>query len=275
MTEPDPLPDQDQVEAFRRDGVVLLLGILTPGEVGGLRSAVDQVLEHPGPLAIRLTDEDDEGFFIEDFRRWQDVPDIGSVARSSRLPEAVAALTGSSTVRLHHDHVLVREGGTPARTPWHQDQPYYDVDGTMTASCWLPVDPVSAGECLQVVAGTHTGPWLMPRTFRGGEARWFPEGTLAEMPDVDADPGSFDIRNFAMEPGDALCFNFLSVHAAPGAPPGRQRRVVSLRYVGDDVVRAVRPWRTSPPFPELDGVVATGQPLDHPACPVVWPAAPG
>lgn len=38
------------------------------------------------------------------------------------------------------------------------------------------------------------GPWLMPRTFLRGEARWFPEGSLAEQPDIDADRGAFDIR---------------------------------------------------------------------------------
>jgi hypothetical protein len=46
--------------------------------------------------------------------------------------------------------------------------------------------------------------------------------------------------------------------------------VLSLRYVGDDVVHAPRPWRTSPPFTELAGALVTGRPLDHPAFPVVW-----
>ena len=27
---------------------------------------------------------------------------------------------GSQTVRLHHDHLLVKEPGTTLRTPWHQ-----------------------------------------------------------------------------------------------------------------------------------------------------------
>ena len=48
--------------------------------------------------------------------------------------------------------------------------------------------------------GTHRGPWLMPRTFLKKEARWFPEGSLAELPDIDADPAGFDIRRSACGP---------------------------------------------------------------------------
>jgi hypothetical protein len=33
---------------------------------------------------------------------------------------------------------------------------------------------------------------------------------------------------------------------------------------------APRPHRTSPPFEELDGVLAPGAPLDHPLFPVLW-----
>ena len=40
---------------------------------------------------------------------------------------------------------------------------------------------------------------------------------------------------------------------------------------GDDVRWAPRPHRTSPPFDELDGVLAAGARLDHELFPVVWP----
>ena len=28
------------------------------------------------------------------------------------------------------------------RTPWHQDQPYYNISGQQNCSFWIPVDPV-------------------------------------------------------------------------------------------------------------------------------------
>jgi hypothetical protein len=45
-----------------------------------------------------------------------------------------------------------------------------------------PVDPVSRAATLELAAGSHLGPWLMPRTFMDDEAQWFPEGALAELP---------------------------------------------------------------------------------------------
>ena len=118
-------------------------------------------------------------------------------------------------------------------------------------SAWIAVDPVPEGGSLELLAGSHRGPWLMPRTFLTKEARWFPEGSLAELPDIDADPGAFDIRRFALQPGDAIFFDFLTVHGAPGFPFRSRRRVLSLRYLAADIRHAPRPWRTSPPFDGL------------------------
>jgi ectoine hydroxylase-related dioxygenase (phytanoyl-CoA dioxygenase family) len=138
-------------------------------------------------------------------------------------------------------------------------------------SAWIPVDPVPEEGCLELVAGTHDGPWLMPRTFLDGEARWFPEGSLAELPDIEADRGAYDIRRFELAPGDAIFFDFLTVHGAPGfLYPGR-RRVLSLRYLSAGAMFAPRAWRTSPPFEGLDRELADGAELDHPLFPVMWP----
>ena len=97
----------------------------------------------------------------------------------------VAELTGAAQVRLYHDHVLVKEAGTRQITPWHQDQPYYNVDGRQAVSMWLPVDPVPRKSTLEFVGGSHNGQWYVPRTFLDREAKWFPDGSLAELPPVD------------------------------------------------------------------------------------------
>ena len=110
----------------------------------------------------------------------------------------------------------------------------------------------------------------MPRTFLTGQAKWFPEGTLGELPDIEADRGSFDLRRYEMEPGDAIFFDFLTVHGAPGFPFDGRRRVLSLRYLSDRVRHAPRSWPTSPAFPGLDAELAPGAPMDHPLFPVVW-----
>lgn len=265
------LVTEADVAAYRRDGVVCVRGVLDAEEVEHAREAIEEALASPGPLAQDASGADDPGRFFEDFRRWQDIPAVETLATRSRVPALAASLMGANVVRFYHDHVLVKEGGTVQRTPWHQDQPYYNVDGR-GVSAWIPVDPVPVAGSLQVVAGTHHGPWYLPRTFLLKEAKWFPEGSLSEIPDVDADPHAFDVQQFEMEPGDAVLFDFLAVHGAPGFPfPGR-RRVLSLRYLSTGARHSPRPWRTSPPFEDLEDRLPAGAEMDDPLFPVVWRA---
>lgn len=63
-----------------------------------------------------------------------------------------------------------------------------------------------------------------------------------------------DIREFAMEPGDAVAFNYMTLHGARGNTSTTRRRAFSLRLVGDDARYVERPGRTSPPFPGHDMV---------------------
>ena len=186
---------------------------------------------------------------------------------------AIAAeLMGSRTVRLYHDHVLVKEPGTRQRTPWHQDQPYYNVDGRQNASMWLPVDPVPRASTLELVAGSHRGEWYMPRTFLDDQAKWFPDGTLAELPDIDGRPDDFTILGWELEPGDAVFFHMLTLHAAGGVPGPHRRGCCRCASSATTSSTRPRPWTTSPPFPGLADELPAGAPMDHPLFPVLWSA---
>ena len=214
---------------------------------------------------------DDPGRFVEDFCTWQDNPAYRAVLLQSALPRVAAQLMRSREVRLYHDHLLVKEAGTRQPTPWHQDQPYYNVSGRQNVSFWIPVDPVPLASTLRFVAGSHAGTWYMPRTFRDREARWFADGSLQELPDIEGDTQHFRQLAWALEPGDALAFHMLTLHASSGTGPGQRRRVFSARYLGDDSRHAMRRWRTSPPFPGLAERLADGAPMDDALFPLVWP----
>jgi len=95
---------------------------------------------------------------------------------------------------------------------------------------------------------------------------------LSELPRIDGNP-EFDILGWALEPGDAVFFHMLTLHSAGGVSGTNRRRVLSVRFLGDDMVHAVRPWTTSPPFPGLTDELLDGAPLDHPLFPVLWEAA--
>ena len=246
-------------ETFNRDGAVALRGILTSAEIATLRAGVDSDLASPSALAIR------EGSFFEDFCNWSRIEEFEQVIRGSELAAIAAELMQSREVRLFHDHVLVKEAGSTELTPWHQDQPYYCVDGVQNVSFWIPLDPVSEANTLQFARGSHaSGAWYMPRSFVANTAMVFEEGALAEVPQVAAD----EVIGWALEPGDAVAFHMLTLHRAAGSPT--RRRAFSLRLLGDDARFAPRPHRTSPPFAGLADALESGARMAHPLFPVLW-----
>ena len=256
------------VDAFRRDGAVRVRGAFSEDEVALVASGIDRNLAEPSERALVASRPDDPGRFFEDFCGWQRISEYEQFIRESPAAEIAGELMGSQQVRLFHDHVLVKEPATRQPTPWHQDQPYYNVDGRQACSLWMPVDPVDCESTLGFVAGSHLGPWLMPRTFMDSEAKWFPEGSLEELPDVEGDREAFEILAWELEPGDAVYFHMLTLHAAGGAT--RRRRALSVRFLGDDVTHAPRPWKTSPEFPGLAEELPAGAPMEHPLFPVIW-----
>ena len=259
------------VEAFERDGAVCLRAQLSPEQIELLRAGIDENLANLSPRAKVASARDDPGYFVEDFCNWQDNASYRQVIFDTGLASTAAQLMRSRTVRLYHDHMLTKEPGTRQRTPWHQDQPYYNIEGRQNVSMWIPVDPVSRESTLELVAGSHKGPWLMPRTFLDSQARWFPEGSLADLPNIDADRSAHRILGWALEPGDIVCFQMLTLHASAGVGATSRRRVFSVRFLGDDIRHAPRRWRTSPEFPGLIDELPAGAPMEHPLFPLLWP----
>jgi ectoine hydroxylase-related dioxygenase (phytanoyl-CoA dioxygenase family) len=245
------LLDNETISNFQRDGAVVLRGVLSTMQLMQLELGVEENLASLSPLAITASESDDPGRFVEDFCTWQSNDHYEQILKASALPWIARDLMQSQTVRLYHDHLLVKESGTRAITPWHQDQPYYNVSGRQNVSFWIPVDPVPQESTLRLIAGSHEGAWYMPRTFRQLQAKWFPEGSLQELPDIEGQPDKLKQLAWALEPGDCVAFHMLTLHATRGTPTGRRRRVFSARYLGDDARHAVRPWRTSPPFEGL------------------------
>src|SRR5258708_14499577 len=165
------IPDE-MADAYARDGVAVVRAVLDPAELASAALAIDIVLANPGPMAKVASTPDDPGSFTEDFCRWREIPEIERLARYSSAPRVAAALMATPLVRFYHDHELVKEGGTRQRTPWHQDQPYYNVDGR-GVSAWIPVDPVPEAGCLELLAGPPPRPPLMPRPFPEEDTHWF------------------------------------------------------------------------------------------------------
>lgn len=261
-----PFINQTHIDAFQRDGVTLIKGLFAD-HVATLRAGVERNLSAPGPYAAENLHKHEKGRFFDDYCNWQNIPEFQDVIAHSPAAEVAAALMHSRSVQLFHDHVLIKEPGTSKPTPWHTDGPYYFVDGSQTLSFWVPLDPVHDAS-LRCVAGSHR--WAKPvlPTRWLAETSFYPnEDDYMPVPDPDAE--DLDIREWPMEPGDAVAFNFNILHGARGNETTQRRRAFSLRLVGDDARYVKRPGPTSPPFPGHD--MTQGQRLREDWFPVIWP----
>jgi len=255
----------DQIAAFQRDGAVVLRGIFTDW-VDVMAAGIARNVDEPGPYASENAVT--EGRFFDDYCNWSRIPEFEQAVRKSPAAQLAAIAMQSKTAQFFHDHVLVKEAGTPKPTPWHQDGPYYFVTGKQTVSMWISLDPVREAS-LRFIAGSHhwTKPvrpvsWADDSDFYDAKQDWI------EVPDPDTDDGDHTVLEWPMDPGDVVLFDFRTVHGARGNMSGNTRRALSLRWVGDDARYIERPGRTSPPFPGHD--MTEGQILRQDWFPVIW-----
>ena len=263
------------VETYERDGVVCLRGVFDRHWIDLLAEGVEKDIRAPGPLHTLQQTAAEPGFFLTDFCMAQRFAEFREFLFESPVAEIAARIMRSRRINFFYDAIWVKERGTPKRTRWHQDQPYYPIDGTQMCGCWTPLDPVSRNVCLELVRGSHRWQrWFQPELTRTGRDLYAPDSPYERMPDIQADRGAYDIVAFDMEPGDCIVFHGLTVHGSPGnASLEHRRRALSTIWLGDDTVFAARPGPVRPLF-EGHGLVP-GDPLDCEYFPRVWPRAAG
>jgi len=262
--------DDEACAAYAQLGAVCLRGAFTDW-IETLRAGIERNHDEPGPYFSENTVEDDAGRFWDDYCNWQRIREFRDFITESNAAELAARIMRSSTAQFFHDHVLVKEPNTPKPTPWHQDAPYYFADGQQTVSFWLPLDPVSKAETLRMVAGSHRWPKLVLPVKWLDDAEFYSEQNdqYMSLPDLDH-PGSGEtILEWEMLPGDAILFDFRTVHGAHGNFKDQQRRAFSMRWIGDDGHYTERQGPTSPPYPGHDMV--DGQRLREDWFPILWP----
>jgi ectoine hydroxylase-related dioxygenase (phytanoyl-CoA dioxygenase family) len=260
-----PLITQDHIDAYQRDGAVLVKGLFAD-HVDKIRAGIEKNMSEPGPYAAENLQAGEGGRFFDDYCNWNRISEFEEVIRTSPAAAVAADLMGSNEVQVFHDHVLVKEPGTTKPTPWHQDGPYYFVGGMQNVSFWSPMDAVT-NATLRCVAGSHR--WekpVLPTRWLKQDNFYADDGTYMAVPDPDAE--GMTVLEWEMEPGDAVAFNYGTLHGARGNTANARRRAFSLRLVGDDARVVDRPGPTSPPFPGHD--MKTGERLREDWFPTIF-----
>jgi ectoine hydroxylase-related dioxygenase (phytanoyl-CoA dioxygenase family) len=240
--------DASTIEAFKRDGACVIRGAFAAW-VKVLSAGIARNMAEPSVDVKIYTGTGGAGRFFGDYCNWARISEYRDFIFNSSAASIGRQLMGSKQVRLFHEHVLVKEASADVATPWHQDQPYYCVDGDQTVSLWIPLDDVPRERTLEFVGGSHKwGKYFRPERFNKTPLN--ENDGLEPVPDINGNRDRYDVLGWSLKPGDAVAFNYKTLHGAPAnnsASTGR--RAFSLRLLGDDVRFARREGVvTSPPF---------------------------
>ena len=241
--------NKSHILKYHRDGAIFIPNLFRDW-IEIIKEGIDFNINNPGIYAAENTKNNESGRFFDDYCNWQRISEFKRVIYESHASSVAAKLMGSKKVQFFHDHVLYKSSGTDTPTPWHQDGPYYFVKGAMTVSFWIPIDPVPINSSLRIIKGSHNwGKEVMPIKWLSGDNFYNDNSKYAPIPDPDKDPAKYSTLEWEMKPGDAIAFHFNAVHGARGNPTNDKRRVLSLRFIGDDAKFIQRQGKTSPPFP--------------------------
>ena len=235
----------DEIATYHRDGVVLLPGMFDGGWIALLKRGLVANCDDPTDRS-RVWDRDAAGrTMFYDSQAWQRIEEYRRFIFGSPAAAIAGRLMGSARINFYFDAVFVRSPGSQFATPWHQDEPYWSVEGYDTCTIWMPLVPVKRENALAYVPGSHR---LDSVFYQYNFGNLNPDGKtgidqvdfsgVAELafPDINADPKGFGVVSWDMQPGDCVAFNSRIMHGGSGKlDDDCELRVFTTKWLGDDV----------------------------------------
>lgn len=274
------------IDEFRNDGATVLRGVVDLDLLSHLGDAIDEMMDKGERGHDRNSGE---GRFFGDVYTSVFDPTFKAFVDECGLAPIAGDLMGANRVRFFYDQLLVKEPGTSARTPWHQDRSYWPVTGEQILTTWIPIDAAGPDNgVVTYVRGSHKWDRFFPaQSFgspRSGAADdSLPEGVYDDpdaperntLRDVHRHPEHYSFASWEVEPGDIIVHHPMTVHGAAGnQSTGRRRRAIALRWLGEEAYwddsrpHAFKRYKDDErfPYPKLD----QGDRMEDDAYPLMW-----
>ena len=301
-------------QTYAEDGVVLLKQIYPPDWVAFLRAQLNDVFSRYDERQQRsqgiVTGQSDEGAFADMVQALSQARDASprplelavegdtgaplsgrsivetdashwhAGMRQHNLNGPIAAiahdLTGSREIVFYSDQLFHKGAGSRVKTPWHQDKPYFLVDGGDVAVCWVPVDRVRRDNgAMGYVRGSHRwGKLFKPSDF-ATETGTFAESNGISHEGLDTLQheriNSEEVSYFDADPGDVIIHHWATLHGSTGnTSSASPRSAASIRLALDGCYFFQRPSSPEPFRHTL--TLESGDPLtDAARFPQIWP----
>lgn len=263
----------DPARTYAEDGVVCIRGAFDTHWLNLAERAIEDARAKPGPMYLDYSKDTKPGSYCTDFWVWPEIPSMRDFVFDSPMARLAGEVMAVDSVMLVTDNWLVREAAAVNRAPWHQDGPYFDLDGKWCV-LWMGLEPVGAGEGVVFLKGSHRwGRKFMPESFTGSGAKGDLVPPYERTPDFGKELDKHEVLAFALDPGDCLIFDAWTVHGAPNPiPPKRTVRRFTMRLAeGNAVYRRRGPWtRDMTDHLEAKHGLREGGPYCCDLLPILW-----
>lgn len=232
MTNKYPI-SEEQVRFYEENGYIQLLNVLDVAELAQIRAALDEIasIQLDRSHDVSRGNKEYEQIFVQRVNLWQVHPGIREYVFNHKLAEIARRLSRAHTIRLWHDHALIKMPGNSKPSHWHQDLPYWPMEESGSLSCWMALDDVSeANGCMAFVPGSHLFGRLEPINLVNPQ-------DIFSLAHVETDKGPKEIqRAFQPMPAGSCTFhNGLTFHYAGPNTTDRPRRAIITIYMPDTV----------------------------------------
>ena len=215
------------IDFYRDQGFLVIEELLNEEELSVWREAVDNAVDDHG-LSGRDFDPTQSDYydrvFLQRVNLWKTSEAVRELVIDERIGRLAASLAGVQTVRLYHDHALIKKPWANP-TNWHADNPddpYHSPEATML---WVALDNATTQNgCLLFLPGTHkrisfdsVAP--LDEANIGGFLETHPE--LAEVEPVTAEVAA----------GAGIFINGMVAHAAGANMTSQPRRAFAMLFI--------------------------------------------
>jgi ectoine hydroxylase-related dioxygenase (phytanoyl-CoA dioxygenase family) len=265
-------PTREQVEAYRRDGFVVVEAFLPRDEVERLRERFARVFEHEWETGLRPDEVNYEpGVTPADMTRqlcnvWKADRTLAATVLSERNGRFGALLARAPGMRLIQDNAIWKPPSGKALL-CHQDAAYVAwLDPPNMTTCWMALDDTSAdaGTIYYVRGSSHWTRFPVGGTFHA------PDDWLGYVRQVAPEGEDIELVPIEVPAGGAAFHDGWTFH---GSPPNeradRERRAIVSHMVSTDTR-----WADgAAPHPVYSKYRRPGEiELDEAFFPVLWRA---
>ncbi len=223
--------DEEQLQAYQRDGYVVVEDLVSSDEVEALRRRLRQYTHEgrpPGKIQIQVEPRVESGELRvehpgDGIRKVSDLVENDDLFRKLGLNGNIVGIIEQilgPDLKMFRNALLMKPPGVGSPKGMHQDSPYWPIEPMELCSCWFALDDATAENgCIGVLPGWHK---------KG------PQPHVRITNDFVIREDCYNFEEMVLAPvraGGGVFFHSLAPHYTAPNRSGNWRRAIALSYM--------------------------------------------